>query len=392
MDIIEGYGGVGRGNPNDDVGYHCVSHFWGQKDVGKDIKAKGFQTNTRPPMMTLGGKSYWSTTFHTYGLRMDNKDTVYYFDNIEVLRHPSGPVSAVTPAYFLINYAIGGISGWKIDMKRYGNASDMWVDYVRVYSSTAPKPQVTPKNCFLFGKPVTVNITSVVPGAKLHYTIDGTDPTAASPLYTAPLTINKACTVKAIALDEGLAASPVASAKVENPCPAKTPAATEPGLACKYYEYEGKWEKIPDFSQLKPVSTTKADSFVFPEKRKQDRFAILYNGFIDIPADGIYSFYTNSDDGSQLLIDNQMVVDNDGLHGPIEKKGDIGLLAGKHAIEVRYLEAWGGDSLEVSWSGPNIKKELIPASVLFHAPTVFDPVATERKEEDKAPGAAPDTK
>ncbi|MDA3799589.1 MAG: family 16 glycosylhydrolase [Kiritimatiellae bacterium] len=137
LDIIEGYGGVGKGNPNDSVGYHCVSHFWGQEEVGKNIKAKGFQTNTRAPMMKLGGKSYWSTTFHTYGVYVDEKDTVYYFDDIEVLRHPSGPLSAVTPAYFLVNYAIGGISGWKIDLERYNNGTDMWVDYVRVYSKTA---------------------------------------------------------------------------------------------------------------------------------------------------------------------------------------------------------------------------------------------------------------
>jgi len=234
MDIIEGYGGVGKGNPNDDVGYHCVSHFWGQKDVGENIKAKGFKTHTRAPMMELGGKSYWSTTFHTYGIRVDKEDTVYYFDNIEVLRHPSGPISAVTPAYFLVNYAIGGISGWKIDMTRYGNATDMWVDYVRVYGAKALQPQVSPKNAFLFDKPVTVEITSVVPGAKLHDTIDGSAPTAASPLYTGPLAIKKVCTIKAIALDQGIEPSAIASAKVENAWPATTAAATTPGLICNY--------------------------------------------------------------------------------------------------------------------------------------------------------------
>ena len=34
----------------------------------------------------------------------------------------------------MINYAIGGISGWHIDLARYGNQSDMWVDYVRSLS------------------------------------------------------------------------------------------------------------------------------------------------------------------------------------------------------------------------------------------------------------------
>jgi len=86
----------------------------------------------RVDIMNLGGKSYWSTTFHTYGLYVDDKDTVYYFDDIEVLRHPTNEYSK-NPHIFMINYAIGGISGWKIDLERYGNASDMYVDFVRVW-------------------------------------------------------------------------------------------------------------------------------------------------------------------------------------------------------------------------------------------------------------------
>lgn len=129
LDIIEGYGGVGEGNPNH-PGYSIVSHFWGQ--TGADGKRlEGY--NARPEILKLGGNSYWSTTFHTYGVRITEAETTYYFDNIEVLRHPSGPISASRPFFFLVNNAIGGISGWKIDLERYGNATDMWVDYVRVY-------------------------------------------------------------------------------------------------------------------------------------------------------------------------------------------------------------------------------------------------------------------
>ena len=37
------------------------------------------------------------------------------------------------PHFFLINYAIGGNSGWPIDLERYRQSSDMYVDYVRVF-------------------------------------------------------------------------------------------------------------------------------------------------------------------------------------------------------------------------------------------------------------------
>jgi len=50
-----------------------------------------------------------------------------------MLRHPTGPVTKSQNTWFLINYAIAGISGWPYDLERYGNESDMWVDWVRVY-------------------------------------------------------------------------------------------------------------------------------------------------------------------------------------------------------------------------------------------------------------------
>ena len=72
------------------------------------------------------------------------EETVYYFDDTEVFRHPSGGVSKSNPHYFLINLAIGGISGWPIDLLRYENGSDMWVDYVRVYAKDPVDPDYSP--------------------------------------------------------------------------------------------------------------------------------------------------------------------------------------------------------------------------------------------------------
>lgn len=129
LDAIEAYGGMGPRNPNF-LDYAATSHYWGQKGPdGKQLKAG----HVNAPMRTLGGKSSWSTTFHTYGVLITKADTVYYFDDIEVLRHPTGEISKSQPFFFMVNYAIGGISGWHIDLDRYGNQSDMWVDYIRVY-------------------------------------------------------------------------------------------------------------------------------------------------------------------------------------------------------------------------------------------------------------------
>lgn len=146
LDAIEAYGGYGPKNPNSGGKYSSTTHFWkmpkpdwfDQKEPdGKPnplYKPHAAVTDT----LALGGKSSWSWTFHTYGLLITEQDTVYYFDDIEVLRHPTGPLSKSQPTWFMINYAIGGISGWQIDLERYGNQSDMWVDFVRVYQGDRP--------------------------------------------------------------------------------------------------------------------------------------------------------------------------------------------------------------------------------------------------------------
>ena len=140
LDVIEAYGGVGKGNPGQ-PGYHINTHLWGQ-----DAKKPGYHTYThhwgkdKPPASTaplitkLGRGASWSTTFHTYGVLIGLKETTYYLDDVEVLKHPTHRLSLTSPHCFLINYAIGGSSGWPIDLERYGNVSDMYIDYVRVYA------------------------------------------------------------------------------------------------------------------------------------------------------------------------------------------------------------------------------------------------------------------
>ncbi|MDR2774401.1 MAG: family 16 glycosylhydrolase [Tannerella sp.] len=131
LDIIEAYGGMGKGNANADGQYSIVSHFWKQTNPDGSMK-KGVSRVV--PMIQLGGKSNWTETFHTYALFIGLDETVYYFDNMEVLRHPTNTTSREQPIFFLINYAIGGLSGWPIDLERYGNGTDMYVDFVRVYA------------------------------------------------------------------------------------------------------------------------------------------------------------------------------------------------------------------------------------------------------------------
>lgn len=136
-----------------------------------------------------------------------------------------------------------------------------------------------------------------------------------------------------------------------------------------YAYYEGTWNNLPDFSSLTPVKTGSATTFDLGVRNRDDLFSVSFDGFVDVPTDGTYTFYTSSDDGSKLYIGTTEVVNNDGLHGTVEKSGSIGLKAGKHAIKVTFFENTGGEVLTVSWEGAGVTKQTIPAAKLFRTAT-----------------------
>lgn len=137
------------------------------------------------------------------------------------------------------------------------------------------------------------------------------------------------------------------------------------GISFKYYEAP-TFGIVPDFSLLKEKKSGVLSNFNISEASRAEVFAFNYYGYIDIPSDGFYTFYTNSDDGSVLYIDDQLVVDNDGLHGSRERSGVIGLEKGIHKIVVNYFQETGGKNLDVYFSGPGISKQTIPSDKLFH--------------------------
>jgi glucose/arabinose dehydrogenase len=147
----------------------------------------------------------------------------------------------------------------------------------------------------------------------------------------------------------------------------ENPAGTVAGL--KYDYYEGSWNTLPNFSGLSPLKTGTVTNFSLTPRNRSDNFAFRFTGYVQVPANGLYTFYTSSDDGSKLYIGNTLVVNNDGLHAARERAGTIRLRAGKHAITVTFFDNTGSEALGVSYAGPGITKRAIPASALFRIGT-----------------------
>jgi len=153
--------------------------------------------------------------------------------------------------------------------------------------------------------------------------------------------------------------------------PVEAPPAPEklaPGLTYRYYAEQ--LERLPDFKTLTPADAGVVDRFSLePAKDKGDEaFALLFEGYVNIPRDGMYAFSVMSNDGSKLFIGKRRVVNNDGLHKEQTVTGFIALRKGWHSIRVPYFESGGVHALTVSYTGPGIPYQEIPAAALAHTP------------------------
>jgi len=215
-----------------------------------------------------------------------------------------------------------------------------------------------------------VNVSLSLPenggDAVIRYTSDGTDPVISSALYKNEIILSQSATIKARSFVNGKAVSEIVERKFEKADPwiAVDLFKAEPGLNANYYE--GEWDKLPDFRAITSKESGIISSISPGKYAGQEKYGVVIQGYLDIPATAMYSFYLNSDDGSALYIDGNKVIDNDGLHGMVEKSGTAPLAAGFHSIRVEFFENTGGDDVQLFIESEKIKRQQVPAKMLVH--------------------------
>jgi hypothetical protein len=81
-----------------------------------------------------------------------------------------------------------------------------------------------------------------------------------------------------------------------------------------------------------------------------DKFSVRWKRTVDLTP-GTYRFFTSSDDGVRIFVDEGLIVDAWGgghVHSP--RSGDVTLGSGQHTIVVEYCERGGGASAHVWWN------------------------------------------
>jgi hypothetical protein len=115
-----------------------------------------------------------------------------------------------------------------------------------------------------------------------------------------------------------------------------------------------------------PVKMGITDSITISKKQRRDKFGFIFDGYIKIEKEGIYTFFIQSDDGSKLYIDDKEIVDNDGDHGNQEKEGRAALKKGYHRLKVLYFDSGGDNNLKALMQPAGGKKEELSPRILSH--------------------------
>jgi hypothetical protein len=102
---------------------------------------------------------------------------------------------------------------------------------------------------------------------------------------------------------------------------------------------------------------------------KKDSFGIRFEGYLHITEKALYNLWIMSDDGSKLYFNNQLLLENDGLHGadrPVVKM--LPLKPGYYPVRIDYFQRTGDKSVTFgSVVGKNKSKAMpFPKGMLFY--------------------------
>ncbi len=245
---------------------------------------------------------------------------------------------------------------------------------------------------------------------EFRYSLDGSDPTLESALYTHPLRIDRTCMVKVRPFRKGLRETPwnfpgmdagktmsAIFTKVDYQS-ARQATDLKPGVKLEYLE--GDWpdlfmnagdsEVIPVLKKEQVSSLLNAKDIAAVRKTNQ-AYAVRYRGILEIPKDGIYVFHApphlfdvTMDAGYDLRVwvDGKEWFPEPGLHA--RNSWSVALKKGAHDFKVAFVDFRGKTFKSEYWlpwqegqvwqgipilriSGPGIKKMPLHTSWLKHS-------------------------
>ena len=151
-----------------------------------------------------------------------------------------------------------------------------------------------------------------------------------------------------------------------------TAGALAPGLTWQIYP--GAWTELPDLAARRPVFTGEAPN-LHADAQGFTRYVAAWDGLIDIPADGGYTFHLMARDGARLVIDGVEVAKTGppfaqvcGSPGNAMRydRGSLGLRAGRHSFHLEGLHSVSQGAPRLLWEGPGLPLTDVPPAAYSH--------------------------
>ena len=207
-------------------------------------------------------------------------------------------------------------------------------------------------------KPVTLHLNNAEFLKELRFTTDGSDPsTASQKINSDTLVVAGPAQLMIKSFSNRDKYSKTVTGKftaAATALPASGKAKNMQAGGFTYNYYEGAWDSLPDFKKLKPLQSGMAGKdFDIRKLPKQNNFACLLEGKLEIKTDGYYIFGIDVDGGARFFAGNQLLIDYNGIHSSDHFQSFIvPLVKGFYPVRIEYFQKQGNPSLNFGYITP----------------------------------------
>ena len=148
------------------------------------------------------------------------------------------------------------------------------------------------------------------------------------------------------------------------------------GLVAKVFDIGKEVTELPsgDFFGGAPLATFAMDTVDVPAGQMsagfvngdlKQWFALHVRGSLNVTEAGTYKICLNAGDGAQLYLDENKIVDNDGVHDTAQKCEELAIEPGEYSLDILYFQGTGDRGLQLTWAKDGGEQTVIPKENLF---------------------------
>ncbi|MGB7203092.1 MAG: family 20 glycosylhydrolase [Pyrinomonadaceae bacterium] len=215
-----------------------------------------------------------------------------------------------------------------------------------------PEPQGLKNTIVVADGQVTIALKPIT-GATIYYTLEGMLPARKNLLYEKPITLklqpNQKVELKIYVVGHGVTNSTYSAIYWRRDwLPSVEPSGKTPGVNYWLYVPSNAYaqDTVPQTGESKSIGLQQFIQQIDPKQT----FGVTFEGYLNMPVDGVYEFQIDSTWSRSLSIDGQQLIDEAGTKDRAVESAVIPLKAGWHKISIHYDHVEGDMFFRVRWA------------------------------------------